>query len=289
MNGSHQAAEAPLKKPNEFYLSVLRSEIACGGIQLTDRVLVACGGNLDRVTLLAAGLKNVVITNLAPHDGHQDYSPYLWEHQDIEDLGFEDGSFDVAIVHSGLHHCYNPCRALGELCRVARRQVIGFEPYETWFTRLGARLGYGQSYEDSAVFLSGGSGGVANTEIPNFVYRFGERELRKFSRVFFPQGLAPLRFYRALRFNAERFETHRSRLLRVSFRLASPLLKVLAGVLPAMNNNLAFVIVRPGPGEFHPWIRAVEGQPRVNMEYLAGKYSARTSQLPGKDRGSAEG
>ena len=126
----------PVKKPNPFYLSVLQQELAKGGIQQSDRVLVTCGGDLDRVTLLAAGFTDVVISNLAPHNGHQDYRPFTWEHQDIEGLDYGDGAFDVVIVHSGLHHCYNPMRALGEMCRVARKTVIAFEPYETWLTQL---------------------------------------------------------------------------------------------------------------------------------------------------------
>jgi hypothetical protein len=65
-----------LVQPNPFYLSVLQREIARGTLVKSDRILIACGGNLDRATLLAAGFSSVVISNLAPHKGHQDYSPY---------------------------------------------------------------------------------------------------------------------------------------------------------------------------------------------------------------------
>jgi SAM-dependent methyltransferase len=263
----------PAKQPNPFYLDVLRREIANGGLRTTDRVLVTCGGNLDRVTLLAAGFTDVVITNLAPHAGHQDYSPFPWEHQDIENLSYADGSFDVAIVHSGLHHCYNPARAMGELCRVARRTVIAFEPYETWLTRLGAKLSYGQQYEDQAVHGNcGESGGVANTEIPNYVYRFRESEVRKFARALRPHGEPPVRFYRALRVNVGRFKLHRNPLLRISFSFALPVLQLLSRLVHSFNNNLCFVIQIPGPEHFHEWIRETDGKPRVDPEYLQRKY-----------------
>lgn len=198
-------------------------------------MLVTCGGNLDRVTLLAAGFTDVVISNLAPHAGHQDYSPFPWEHQDIEHLTYDDGAFDVAIVHSGLHHCYNPLRAMGELSRVARKAVIAFEPYETWLTRLGAKLGYGQQYEDQAVHGNGGtSGGVANTEIPNYVYR--------------------------------------NPLLRLSFAIALPFLRMFSKLIPSLNNNFCFVIHNPGPEHFHEWIQNEGGEPRVKRDYLVAKY-----------------
>ena len=265
----------PAKQPNPFYLDVLRREIANGGLRTTDRVLVTCGGDLDRVTLMAAGFTNVVISNLAPHGGHQDYSPFPWEHQDIENLSYADGSFDVAIVHSGLHHCYNPARAMGELCRVARRTVIAFEPYETWLTRLGAKLGYGQQYEDQAVHGNRGEcGGVANTEIPNHVYRFRESEVRKFARTYYPFGEPPLRFYRALRVNVGRFKLHRNPLLRISFSFARPVLQLLSRRITSFNNNLCFVIQKPGPDFFHEWIQNDNGLPRVNREYLVAKYGS---------------
>jgi SAM-dependent methyltransferase len=263
----------PAKQPNPFYLDVLRQEIANGGLKTTDKVLVTCGGNLDRITLLEAGFTDVVISNLAHHDDHLNYSPFSWEHQDIENLTYDDGAFDVAIVHSGLHHCFNPTRAMGELCRVARRTVIAFEPYETWLTRLGAKLGYGQQYEDQAVHGNRGeSGGVANTEIPNYVYRFRELEVRKFARAFHPYAEPPVRFYRALRVNVGRFKLHRNPLLRVSFSFALPVIQMLSRLIPSFNNNLCFVIQKPGPEHFHEWIQDDSGRPRVNRDYLVAKY-----------------
>jgi SAM-dependent methyltransferase len=261
------------KEPNPFYLSVIERELNLGVISRSDRVLVSCGGDLDRVALLAAGFTDVVISNLAPHGGYEDYHPYVWEHQDIENLEYEDGAFDIAIVHSGLHHCYNPVRAMGELCRVARKQVIAFEPYETWFTRLGAALGYGQQYEDQAVHGCGGaSGGVANTEIPNYVYRFNESEVKKFSRALLPFAEAQVRFYRALRVNYGRFRTHRNPFLRISFAIAHPIIRGFARAVPSLNNNLCFVIQKPTAQQDHPWIRRVEGRPTIDSDYLKAKY-----------------
>jgi SAM-dependent methyltransferase len=261
------------REANPFYLSVLLAELRRGKISKSDQVLVVCGGNLDRITLIAAGFDNVVISNLAPHAGHYEYAPYSWCREDAEALSLEDQSYDIVIVHSGLHHCRNPVRALGEMCRAARKLVIAFEPYDTWFTRLGAKLGYGQQYEDQAVHRnSGNSGGVSNGEIPNFVYRFREVEIEKFARAFFPYGGPDIRFYRALRVNIDRFRKHRSAWLRVSFKLAHPLIQVLAKIIPSLNNNFCFTIWRPGPEDYHSWVLVVEGQPRVDKEFLIRKY-----------------
>lgn len=262
-----------LVEPNPFYLSVLQRELSRGSITENDKILVVCGGNLDRSTLLAAGFHLVTISNLAPHGGHQDYSPFNWDHQDIEELDYADGEFDVAIVHSGLHHCYNPYRSIGEMCRVARKTVIAFEPYDTWLTRLGAKLGYGQLYEDQAVHGNGGeSGGAANSEIPNYVYRFREPEVEKFACAYFPYGKPDIHFYRALRINEGRFRKLQSAWLRYSFLFTRSLIQGLAKFIPSMNNNFCFVLQKPAPSAYHPWVLEIEGHPRINKAYLERKY-----------------
>ena len=89
-------------------------------------------------------------------------------------------SFDVCVVHQGLHHCRSPHRGLLEMYRVARRGLVMFEPQDTVLTRLGVRLGVGQRYELAAVADNDLRwGGVQNTDVPNFVYRWTEREVRK--------------------------------------------------------------------------------------------------------------
>jgi SAM-dependent methyltransferase len=263
--------------PDPFYCSVVRSEFG-GPESLTPpgSILVVCGGNLDRVSLLECGIKSGVISNLAPHIGHDEYHPFTWERQDVEKLSYPDESFDVAVVHSGLHHCYNPIHALGEMCRVARKRIIVFEPYETWFTRLGAWIGIGQQYEDLAVFADPfGLGGVANTEIPNYVYRFSESEVLKFASAFMPLAKPRIRVYRAIRLNRRKFQVGVNPLIRVCFSLLYPVLLWASKRVKSLNNNVCFVIDKPRVQDFHPWIKAVDGLPRLNRSVIDAKYGSR--------------
>jgi ubiquinone/menaquinone biosynthesis C-methylase UbiE len=48
-------------------------------------------------------------------------------------MAFDDNSFDFAIVHNGLHHCYSPHRGLLELYRVSRQGILVFEPRDTLY------------------------------------------------------------------------------------------------------------------------------------------------------------
>jgi SAM-dependent methyltransferase len=259
--------------PNPFYLDCLQKELGVGRLRLDDKILVACGGNLDRVTLLAAGFKHVTITNLAAHNDFEDYTPYEWEHQNVEKIQYPDGSFDAAIVHSGLHHCRSPLSALSEMCRVSRKMVMAFEPLDSLVTKIGALLGVGQLYEDQAVHQKKGlAGGVMNTSIPNFVYRFSPREIEKMARALFPYGRPRVRFYYAMRANTMRIQRLKNPYIRIPATLAMPAFELLSKTFKLLNNNLCFVVEKPLPEDFFPWIRCVNDQPEIHCDYLLKKY-----------------
>jgi ubiquinone/menaquinone biosynthesis C-methylase UbiE len=68
---------------------------------------------------------------------------------DAEALPFPDESFDLAIVHNGLHHLTNPAAGLRELWRVSRGAVIAIEPADSKLMPLYIKLGIARSHEDS--------------------------------------------------------------------------------------------------------------------------------------------
>jgi len=264
---------------DSFYFQVLARELERGFLSQEDSVLIICGGPLDAATVQAVGLQNVTISNLGSHVDAESVKPFSWSRQDAENLTYEDHSFDVVIVHSGLHHCYNPWLGLGEMCRVARKLVVGFEPYDSCLTRLGASLGYGQEYETSAVYSNGCRyGGVANSEIPNYVTRFSEHDIRRFAASFYPHGRPHTRFYKALRINTSRIYKLRNPLLKYSLLPLAGVLTRAARIFSPLANNLAFSIQPPGKDDLHTWIQLQEGQPKLVAAELEKVYaSARKS------------
>lgn len=68
---------------------------------------------------------------------------------DIERLPFADGSFDVVMVHDGLHHLERPHVGLAEMARVARRWVSVSEPARAVVTSVAVRAGVALEHEDS--------------------------------------------------------------------------------------------------------------------------------------------
>ena len=70
--------------------------------------------------------------------------------------------------------------ALTELVRVAKKGAIFFESYDSFTMRLLVKLKFTLEYEHAEVFYNDSKyGGVNNTEIPNYVYRWKKREVEK--------------------------------------------------------------------------------------------------------------
>jgi SAM-dependent methyltransferase len=158
--------------------------------------------------------------------------------QDAEHLTYEDKSFDIVVVHAGLHHCYSPHRALLEMYRVARKCVVAFESRDNLLIRTAVRLGLTVDYEVDSV--ANGKGGVAETGIPNFIYRWTEREVIKTIASFDPERPPQAKFFYDLRLPLQRL-SGRSRAI---VALIEPASKIIARVLPKQCNEFAFAIFK---------------------------------------------
>lgn len=56
--------------------------------------------------------------------------------EDVQDLSFRDKSFDIVLCQQVLEHVADPVKAIAELKRVAKKQLIITVPYEPFFTAL---------------------------------------------------------------------------------------------------------------------------------------------------------
>ncbi|MHC5537866.1 class I SAM-dependent methyltransferase [Singulisphaera rosea] len=254
-----------------FYRDTLADLLSRGDLSRDSRILVVCGGTLDRDVLVDLGFTDVVISNLDTRTAPSAFAPFEWSLQDLEDLNFADNSFDFVIVHSGLHHCRSPHKGLLEMYRVASRGVIAFEPLENWTTRLGVRLGFGQEYEIAAVAdNSYRFGGVRNTQVPNFVFRFTEREVLRTIKTYAPHVQTDFRFYYGLRMPWARFKQSRNRLRYMLALAAYPALKAMTTVFRRECNNFAFTVLKsPEHAALQPWLKMEENQVIFNQEWIS--------------------
>jgi SAM-dependent methyltransferase len=233
------------KQSDPFYVDVLRAALRDGSLRADDRVLVVCGGDKDEASLREVGLKNFELSNIG---GDVEV--------DVENLSNQDGAFDAVIVHSGLHHCASPHRGLLEMYRVAKRCIILFEPADNMVTRLGQKLGIGQTYEFAAV--QGNRlecGGWRNTSVPNWVYRFTASEIRQTINCAAPFGPHRFHFHYRTRVPWRQLRARRNKVPLMLAAIAAPILRVLDAFGPVASNNIAAVVVKPDlPEEKFPWL-----------------------------------
>ena len=208
-------------------------------------VLVAAGGEADRDAFHSLGFEQVTISNVDESVAAEQLAPYEWSYQDAENLDYPDGSFDVAVVSAGLHHCRSPHRALLELYRVARVAALALESRDSSLMRVAVKLGAVDEYELAAVAAHGcQSGGVANTSTPNYVYRWSEREVEKTVASFAPHARHRIRFFREFELPEAVVELDRGPRATV-LRLARPVVSLITRVVPTQANLFAFLIEKP--------------------------------------------
>ena len=251
-----------------FYQRVLDSLLAHGVLTRDQSVLVTCGGPPDRDALVGAGFTDATITNVDSAGEEGVLAPFRWERQDAESLTYADGSFDVGIVSAGLHHCRSPHRAVLELYRVARVGILALEARDSTLMRLAQRIGVVDEYELTAVADNGfAAGGVRNTAVPNFVYRWTEREVEKTIASAFPQRRHRFLWFRELELPVSVLELGG----KARWRFASAPLRLVTKAFPKQANLFAFAVFRDG---LQPWMRDADTPDVAAIEQRLGRQSS---------------
>jgi SAM-dependent methyltransferase len=256
-----------------FTESVLEELLADGTISRSDQIIAVCAGVRERDIFLRCGFQDVTITNL-DHSGSGDrFPPFQWSYQDAHDLNYDDNSFDFAFVTDGLHHCSSPHRAMLEMYRVARRGIIVIESRNSLLMRTANRLGLSPEYEVEAVVGSEfKSGGVNNTDIPNYIYRWTESDFEKAIRSFDPMGKQDFRFFYGLNLPYELAGWKKSSLKFYVVKVADPLLRGFTRVFKRQCNTLAMIALKPRiPDDLWPWLKLQNGNVVFNADY-AGQH-----------------
>ncbi len=255
-----------------IYTKTLRSALEDGSVKTNDSILVVCGGNYDKEVLHRLGFTKVTISNLDSRMTGNEFDPYEWSYQDAETITEDTDSYDWVLVHAGLHHCYAPHKALLEMIRVGRKGAIVFEGRESWIMNLANKLGLAPVYEIEAVIGNDLKyGGVSNSHIPNFIYRWEEREVIKIVSSYYPQFKNnEVKFYYNLRLPDERVEFIKSPIKRFIMNLSFLPLRFLIFLFPKQSNEFGFIIKKGS--ELQDWLVAQGKEVALNMPYLEEKF-----------------
>ena len=203
-------------------------------------ILVLAAGKNDLLVFSKLGFKNVTFSNLDERFNINTFIPYKWSKQNAEALTFEDNKFDYVIEHEGLHHCFSPHKALLEMYRVSKKGVLCFESSDNFLMKFCIKFKMAFKYELNAVignnFLYGG---VANTEIPNYVYRWTENEIKKTINCYAPYSEHVIYFDYDLNLP---IYLKKNLFLKFIFSAFGYILKIF---LPKQLNLFSFFILKP--------------------------------------------
>ena len=261
-----------------FYNRNLKSLLDRGIIATRMSVLVVCGGNSDKKVFQKFGFKDVTISNLDGRMSGKEFAPYGWSLQDAEALTFPDNSFDLVVVCAGLHHCHSPHRALLEIYRVARHCAMALEARDGFLSRIAVRLGVVDEYELTAVIGNDYAfGGVKNTSVPNYIYRWTEREVIKTIASYAPHAKAKAIWFHEFAPPIENLKGRKTMKGLLILYGAYPFLWLLTKILKSQCNLFAFALFKPQkPEDFFPWIKMKNGKPDINKDWVENNFLRRT-------------
>ena len=144
-------------------------------------IIVLGAGNLDQEIFEELGYKNVTFSNIENSDEKK-----LNFYENIHDIKLKDNSYEYCIAHACIHHSSKPHQAILELFRVCSKGSLIMEANDSFISRVACKLKLSEEYELSAIKKNITTGGVDNTNIPNYVYRWTEREVIKLMKSFRP-------------------------------------------------------------------------------------------------------
>jgi len=232
-------------------------------------ILVLAAGLTDKIVFDSLGFKDVTFSNVDSNSGStSEFAPFHFQEQDAENLNYDNDSFDYVVIHAALHHCQSPHRALLEMYRVARKGILCFEGRDSSLMKILEYLGLTEQYECSAVYSQNGkSGGFRNGPVPNFVYRWTEREVQKTIKSFAPHATHQFNFHYG---NASPalLDMPGISFRKTAIRIAYSLYKVFVVIAPKQQNLFSFSIFKPNlPNDFQGWITCDNQGLKFNMTW----------------------
>jgi len=152
------------------------------------KILVLGADKLDENLFNELGFKNVTFSNYNIKN-NTNFENFL-----MQDIPFPNNSFDFCVAHACVHHSSKPHNSILEMFRVSNKGILVIEANDCLLTRLACKFGYAEEFENSAIIKNKNHGGVDNTNVPNYVYRWTEREVYKLISSYEPNVKHEIKF-----------------------------------------------------------------------------------------------
>ena len=267
-----------------FYFDILKALLRRKVVNRSMTVLVVCGGETDRHVFQELGFSNVTISNLDSRMSGNEFAPYQWSCQDAESLTFGDNSFDMVVACAGLHHCHSPHRALLEMYRVARRCAVALEARDGFLSRIAVHLGVVDEYELTAVVGNDYAfGGVKNTSVPNYIYRWTEREITKTIASYAPYAKPQTFWFHAFEPFIANLKGRKTLKGLLVMYAACPVVWLITKIFKRQCNLFGFAVIKPeSPRDLFPWLKLDNDKATINREWVEKNFKRSDGSMDGQ-------
>lgn len=147
-----------------------------------DKSILVLGASSDEANIFhKSQFKKITLSNinLAQLKGAEKYN-FKKIKIDFRNLyKIKNNSYDYVVVHASIHHTSKPHNILLEMYRIAKLGVLIVESNDSFIMRLAVKLNFSEDFEKSALNYKTYVGGVDGSHVPNYVYRWTEREIKK--------------------------------------------------------------------------------------------------------------
>lgn len=151
----------------------------------------------SKILIVGAGIndfelfeKNKFTNFTCSNFGGEEINGKSFKKLDINKIDELDETYDYVVAHACIHHCSRPHNGLLEMYRVSKKGILVIESKDSFLMKVMTKLKLAEEYEISAISNPdsfGDQGGVDNSNIPNFVYRWTENEVKKLINSYDPK------------------------------------------------------------------------------------------------------
>ena len=202
----------------KFYENLLKKNIK----HKNSKIIVFGAGENDLNVFKRLDFTNTTFTNLNKSNETIKIN--------IHDNKLQDEAFDYSVTNASIHHSSKPHLAILEMYRISKKGILIIEANDSLLVRLAVKLNYAEKFELSAV--KNGSTGVDDTNIPNYVYRWSEREIYKLLNSYKPEIIHNINF---------EYENH-IKLNDIKFLFIKPFLSLFFKLFKKQQNLLGIFI-----------------------------------------------
>ena len=229
-------------------------------------ILVCGAGISDSKVFEMLSYKNVTMSGMDLREGITGRFKQLQEN--AEALSFEDNTFDFCVMHASVHHTRLPHKVITELYRVSSKGFLVIEGRDSLFMRLTQYIGLTEEYEVKGNFPGSG---VNGTDIPNYIFRWTEKEIIKTIKCYEP------RFKHRFAFRYGSYYPDgagKSTWKRGIIKILYPLYWILKSIFPKQQNRFAFFVYKPDDKHLLPWLyrNKQSGEIEVDRKYIKEVY-----------------